>query len=91
MFALAIMGSAIVLGLLVNEWLLKHDWIPVTDWVEQQPSWVERMSLLVLTGLFLYSLLKRGGRAFVQEIFPATVGCQDHKHNHDEGHGCCDS
>ncbi len=81
-FAVGIMALAVVMGLAVNE-VLPVVAAPPLELGERLEWWnVQGVCLLVLSMLFLLSLLRLGPRAFVAEVFSN----EEEEHTHDRIH-----
>lgn len=84
-FGAAIMSIAVALGYVVNE-ALSLPQTSAVGVVEGHEWWsLEGMAVLGLGALFALSLLRRGPRGFVGEIF-ASDEEQEHDHGHEHGH-----
>lgn len=82
LFALATLAITIALGYLTN--IALADFVPVAlGHDEHGASALQVASLVGLGGLYLFSILRRGARAFVMELFaPSMVGNTSGEHNH---------
>ena len=77
--ALAMFLGAFIIGLVLNQYI---DVTPLT-WLEQYSEgyhWWEYVSLLLISLLYLGSLLRRGARSFIAELIPKSF--LQHKHTH---------
>ncbi|MEZ4701505.1 MAG: permease [Rhodothermales bacterium] len=60
---------AILLGVAVNTWFGGIHLLTRAELDLDQAGWLQRISLVLLLGLFLASLVRRGARAFMGEVF----------------------
>lgn len=85
-FATAICVVAFVMAMLLNQYAavtplpwLEHD----HNWAQE---WLEYVSLALICVLFAVSLFKRGARAFLAELLPASLLAKKHHHEHHHHH-----
>jgi uncharacterized protein len=84
MFSAAVVVVALLLGRVVNGLTDVTGQVPDLTEHAEHGSWWQDAALLLLTGLFLLSLVRQGPRAFVGEIFEADGdGESEHDHDHD--------
>ena len=75
-FAVVTAAGAIGIGLAVNALPLAPTGAAAAT--HEPASWLEQLSLALLTVLYLGSLLRRGGRAFLAELFDTGAPAQAH-------------
>ena len=66
-FAVVAAAGAVAMGLAVN--LLPAPSLPVLDHAAEQSSWLQQLSLVLLALLYAGSLLRRGARASLSELY----------------------
>lgn len=67
-FSLTIILLAVGVGLVVNSFFPTAGAVPLKGVLEESPSAFQLFSLVALTLIYLFSLLRRGGRRFVGEL-----------------------
>ena len=89
LFCAGVVGVALLLGRGVNGLTQVTGMVPdFTAHHDEQLGWMD-VTLVLLAGLFLVSLVRQGPRAFIGELFEADGdGETDHDHDDDD---CCDS
>ena len=83
MFGALIMALAVAVGYAVNIFMPAVDVLPALE--DADGGWwsLEGICLILLAGLFLVSLVRRGPRAFIGELFPIDEDGDDgHEHHH---------
>lgn len=65
-FSVVAAGGAVAMGLAVN--LLPAPSLPVLDHAAEESSWLQQISLVLLTLIYAGSLLRRGARASLAEL-----------------------
>ena len=78
---------AILLGMLVNLWLPNVSAKAVTPAFHESSMDWHIITLVLVAGLFILALLRRGPRGFISELW--TMDEDDGHHDHDHDHGCC--
>jgi uncharacterized protein len=106
LFAVVVVALAILLGRLVDGVLDLQGGIPLLSMTADHEAGWRGLCLIAVILLFVGSLVRRGPRGFVGELFDADGDdeAQGHSHNHDHEHnrgsdhesdgcgdGCCDS
>ncbi|MDZ4698062.1 MAG: permease [Rhodothermales bacterium] len=69
LFGAATAVTAILLGHAVNTWLGGMTLLTAAELDLDQSGWLQHVSVVVLMALFLASLVRRGARAFMGEVF----------------------
>ena len=83
LFSAMIIGLAIVLGYLVNGLFPGSGGAALNPVAAGEPSTVQLVSLILLGGIYLFSILRRGARRFVAELFfrgQRTLDLHPHYH-----------
>ncbi|MEJ2079397.1 MAG: permease [Acidobacteriota bacterium] len=83
LFSVTIIGLSVTLGYCVNALFPASGGQVLNPAVAEQPSTVQLISLGVLAGIYLFSILRRGGRRFVAELFfrgQRTLDLHPHYH-----------
>lgn len=75
--AASCLGTSIALGLTVNAMFPNFQPLNLTGDVHDF-GWIHWLSLILLLGLFGYSIFRKGMRSFIMELMP-------HQHDHDNG------
>lgn len=77
--AMLMLSGAFLIGLGVNQYIA----VPPLSWLEQRGgySWWQVASLVIISILYLSSLLRRGVRSFVAELLPKSL-LKRHHHHH---------
>ncbi len=85
-FGIATMVIAVGLGLIVNTMLPSLTLLSAADLHLDETGFLQKISLFVLFGIFLASLLRKGARAFVGEVTSnfRLPSFSSHEHNHGE-------
>lgn len=81
-FGIATMTIAVSLGLLLNTMLPSLTLLSAQDLNLDESGIFQKISLIVLFGVFLVSLLRQGARAFVGEVTSNFRLSSLHRHNH---------
>ena len=81
-FGVATMTIAVSLGLLLNTFLPELSLLSAADLNMEESGWIQRVSLLLISGIFLVSLLRQGARAFVGEVTSNFRLPTSHSHDH---------
>ncbi len=82
-FGIATMFFAVSLGLLVDTLLPNLSLLSASDLNLEEWSLLQQVSLILLMSIFLYSLLRRGARAFVGEVTSNFRFGGVHVHTHE--------
>lgn len=85
-FAVAIAGSAVLLGLIVNIAMPSAGTIALHEQVEDVGGPFQIACVAVLAVVFAASLIRQGPRAFIAQVTSPLSGHHDHGHDHDHGH-----
>ena len=82
LFATSTLIITVALGYLTN--ILFADFSPIAIGSDEHgASLLQKVSLCALSGLYLFSILRRVARAFVMELFsPSMMGNDGEGHNH---------
>ena len=89
-FGFATMFIAITLGLAVNALWPSIALLSAADLALEQTSLFKQLSLLLLFGIFLVSLLRQGARAFVGEVTSSFRLAPAHSHAQEHAIVCSD-
>lgn len=83
LFSLMIIGLSVVLGYVINGLFPSSGGQVLNTSAAEYPSTIELISLLLLGGIYLFSILRRGARRFVAELFfrgQRTLDLHPHYH-----------
>ncbi|MCE0557262.1 MULTISPECIES: permease [unclassified Motilimonas] len=87
--AITLFGSIAAFAFMAGWVLNQYAEVTVLPWLEHDHSWaqdwLEYISLAVICVLFAVSLFKRGARAFLAELIPASL-LKKHQHEHAHHH-----
>lgn len=86
LFALFMATLAILMGLAVNALFDPATLPPLFETRSVEWALLQNLSLILLTGVFLLSLLRRGPRNLLSEILVFEGEPHDHAHGHDHSH-----
>ena len=88
LFSLSMLASAVALGYLVNLVLVDPKLPELIGAHAHATSWLRTGSLAILAAVFLLSILRRGTRAFIEQIMEAPTKDPDEGGHGDHcGHG----
>ena len=85
-FACAIAGLSIALGIALNFVLTEPTGLQLHVAVHEDPTMLAMLSLGALATVFMLSILRQGPRGFVGQVLAPYGDDDDHEHHHSHGH-----